>query len=63
MELRDFIRDVKDFPFPPGDLPDLRQQGTLFQEFAGVSTGRQPLVGDGEARVTGATQESLVLIG
>ena len=20
-------RDVKDFPFPPGDLPDLRQQG------------------------------------
>jgi putative ABC transport system permease protein len=40
-------RDVKDFPFAPGDLPDLRQQGTLFQEFAGVSTGRQPLVGDG----------------
>jgi putative ABC transport system permease protein len=40
-------RDVKDFPFPPGDLPDLRQQGTLFQEMAGVSTFRQPLVGDG----------------
>ncbi|HEX5074196.1 MAG TPA: ABC transporter permease [Gemmatimonadaceae bacterium] len=53
-------RDVKDFPFPPGDLPDLRQQGTLFQEMAGVATFRQPLVGDGgepeQVTVAGVTE-------
>ncbi|HEX9581524.1 MAG TPA: ABC transporter permease [Gemmatimonadales bacterium] len=40
-------RNVNDFPLPPGDLPDLREQGTLFQEIAAVATGRQPLAGDG----------------
>ena len=40
-------RNVLDFPLPPGDLPDLREQGTLFQAVAAVSTGRQPLAGDG----------------
>ena len=41
-------RNVTDFPLPPGDLPDLREQGTLFQEVAAVSvTGRLPLLGDG----------------
>ena len=41
-------RNVMDFPLPPGDLPDLREQGTLFQEVAAVSvTGRIPLMGDG----------------
>jgi putative ABC transport system permease protein len=32
-------RHVVDFPFAPGDLPDLREQGTLFDGFAGVNTG------------------------
>jgi predicted permease len=40
-------RNVTDFPFPPGDYPDLKAQGTLFQDFAAVTTFRQPLSGDG----------------
>jgi predicted permease len=60
-------RDVYDFPFPPGDMPDLREQGTLFQEIAGVSTGRQPLVGDGgepeQVTVAGATPNLFSLLG
>ena len=59
-------RDVKDFPFPPGDLPDLRQQGTLFQEMAGVSTFRQPLVGDGgepeQVNFAGVTENALTVL-
>ena len=59
-------RDVKDFPFPPGDLPDLRQQGTLFQEMAGVATFRQPLVGDGgepeQVNVAGATENIFTVL-
>ena len=59
-------RDVKDFPFPPGDLPDLRQQGTLFQEIAGVSTFRQPLVGDGgepeQVNVAGVTENVFTVL-
>src|SRR5215216_567200 len=39
-------RDVKDFPFPPGDYPDLKQGATLFEDFAAVVTGRAPLTGD-----------------
>ena len=60
-------RDVKDFPFPPGDLPDLRQQGTLFQEMGGVGTFKQPLVGDGgepeQVNVAGVTWRALAVSG
>ena len=59
-------RDVKDFPFPPGDLPDLRQQGTLFQEMGGVGTFKQPLVGDGgepeQVNVAGVTENMLTVL-
>src|SRR2546426_122784 len=33
-------RNVTNFPFAAGDFADLLRQGTLFQGFAGVSTGR-----------------------
>ena len=61
-------RNVIDFPLPPGDLPDLREQGTLFQEIAAVSvTGRLPLLGDGNEpeQVTGvaATPNLFRLLG
>jgi putative ABC transport system permease protein len=59
-------RNVKDFPFPPGDLPDLRQQATLFQEIAGVSTFRQPLVGDGgepeQVNIAGVTENVFTVL-
>ena len=59
-------RDVKDFPFPPGDLPDLRQQATLFQEMGGVGTFKQPLVGDGgepeQVNVAGVTENMLTVL-
>jgi putative ABC transport system permease protein len=52
-------RNVTDFPMPPGDLYDLRQQGTLFEETAALVTFRQPLRrGEGEpelVRVGGVT--------
>ena len=36
-------RNVVDFPMPPGDLYDLRQQGTLFEQTAAIVTFRQSL--------------------
>ncbi len=42
-------RHVSDFPMPPGDLPDLRQQGTLFDQVAAVATFQAPLGEDGSA--------------
>ncbi|MEX2281304.1 MAG: ABC transporter permease [Gemmatimonadota bacterium] len=39
-------RAVFDFPFPPADYQDLRQQANLFEDFAAVSTGRQTVSGD-----------------
>src|SRR5687767_6963072 len=30
-------RNVVDFPYPPGDVYDLQQQGTLFEGVAGIS--------------------------
>ena len=36
-------RNVNDFPFSGGDFRDLREQGTLFQAVAGVSTGQQAI--------------------
>jgi len=38
-------RDVHDFPFPPPDFQDLRDQTTAFQELAAISPGRAPLGG------------------
>jgi putative ABC transport system permease protein len=40
-ELR--ARNVPEFPFPPGDIPDLRAQGTLLEDVAVIQTGRQSL--------------------
>jgi putative ABC transport system permease protein len=34
-------RNVSDFPMAPGDLPDLRREGTHFSDIAAVFTGRQ----------------------
>jgi len=42
-------RNVKDFPMPPGDFPDLRDQGTLFESVAAVATFKAPLAEDGFA--------------
>src|SRR5438270_5002317 len=39
-------RNVTNFPFAAGDFNDLREQATLFQGFAGVSTGRQAITDD-----------------
>ena len=42
-------RNVLDFPMPPGDLPDLRDQGTLFEKVGAVATFPGPLGDDGFA--------------
>ncbi len=39
-------RNVTDFPMPPGDLYDLRIQGTLFEQTAAIVTFRQALRSD-----------------
>jgi len=57
-----------DFPLPPGDLPDLRAQGTLFQDVAAVSVvGCLPLAGDGnepeQVSVAAASTDLLTLLG
>src|SRR5687767_3686004 len=44
-ELR--TRNVPDWPFAPGDLKDLMDQGTLFEGIAGVRTGTAPLIVEG----------------
>ena len=60
-------RNVKDFPFPPGDFRDLREQGNLFDGFAAVTTFRQPLTGDAsepeQVRTAGATTNLFSLLG
>ena len=43
-ELR--ARNVPEFPFPLGDIPDLREKGTVFEEVGTVQTGRQTLGSD-----------------
>jgi predicted permease len=64
-ELR--ARNVTDFAFSPGDFQDLKQQGTLFQDFAAVASFRAPLAGDGDdpelVRVTGVTTNLLPILG
>jgi putative ABC transport system permease protein len=48
-------RNVTDFPMPPGDLYDLRRQGTLFEETAAIVTFRQALANDdGRSELTPA---------
>ena len=44
-ELRN--RNLPDFPFPPGDIQDLREQVTTLQSIAGVATFTQPLIAEG----------------
>jgi putative ABC transport system permease protein len=60
-------RNVKDFPISPGDLPDIRAGGTLFEGFAGVGTFRQPLTEDNvepeQVRVAGVTANIFSLLG
>jgi putative ABC transport system permease protein len=61
-------RNVRDFPLPPGDLPDLREQGTLFQDVAAVTlAGRAPLAGDGsepeQVSVAAVTPDLFPLLG
>ena len=40
-ELR--ARHVPEFPFPPGDIPDLKDRGTMFEDVVTLQTGRQSL--------------------
>ena len=64
-ELRN--RNVLNFPFSPGDFRDLKQQGTLFEDFAGVTTGPVPVTGDGgqpeQVSSAGATPNIFRLLG
>ncbi|MGH7555238.1 MAG: ABC transporter permease, partial [Longimicrobiales bacterium] len=60
-------RDVRDFPLPPADFHDIREQATQFEGFAAVSPGRQALTGDGgepeQVRVAGATTNLIGMLG
>jgi len=61
-------RNVLDFPQPPGDLPDLREQGTSFEAVEAVSiSGRSPLSEDGneaeQVSVAAITPGLLALLG
>jgi putative ABC transport system permease protein len=64
-ELRN--RKVLNFPFSPGDFRDLKQQGTLFEDFAGVATGPVPVTEDGgqpeQVSGAGATPNIFRLLG
>ena len=64
-ELR--ARDLRDFPFPPGDYPDLREHATLFEDLAAVIPGRQALRGEEEEpeqlRVANVTPNLLSMLG
>jgi putative ABC transport system permease protein len=64
-ELRN--RKVLNFPFSPGDFRDLKQQGTLFEDFAGVVTGPAPVTEDGgqpeQVSGAGATPNIFRLLG
>ena len=60
-------REVYDFPIAPGDMPDLRQQATVFQDIGGVVTGRQAIGGDGgepeQVTTAAATHNFFSLLG
>ena len=60
-------RHVMDFPMPPGDLPDLRAQGTMFDAVAAVATFPGPLGEDGnppeQVNVAAATTNIFDVLG
>ena len=61
-------RHVSDFPLPPGDLTDMRDRGTLFEDVAAITSGPQPLAGDGggppeQITLAGVTTDFLPLLG
>jgi putative ABC transport system permease protein len=60
-------RNVPNFPMAPGDFPDLRRGVAAFDEVAGLTTFRQPLIDErGEAqllRVAGVTPNFLRTLG
>lgn len=60
-------RNVVDFPFPPGDLYDLRKQTDLFEGIAAVSTFKQSISGDdaepAQVVVGGVTPNFFSLLG
>jgi putative ABC transport system permease protein len=64
-ELRN--RNVLDFPFSPGDFRDLKEQANLYEDFAGVTTGRAQVTGDGgepeQVTNAGATPNIFRLLG
>lgn len=60
-------RNVRDFPMPPGDYPDLRDQGTLFESVASANTFRASFGDDAGAperiRVAQVTPNLFPLLG
>jgi putative ABC transport system permease protein len=60
-------RNVRPFFFAPPDFQDLKLGAPAFQDLAGVTSFRQPLVAEGGApeqvRVAGATTNLLALLG
>ena len=64
-ELR--ARELRDFPFPPGDYNDLREHVTAFEEIAGVIPGRQALRSEDsppeQLQVANVTPNLLSLLG
>jgi putative ABC transport system permease protein len=64
-ELR--ARDLYPFPFPPGDLRDLQEQTSSFEELAALTPGQAALAGDGgepeRASSIGVTTNLLPLLG
>ncbi|HEX4468634.1 MAG TPA: ABC transporter permease [Gemmatimonadaceae bacterium] len=64
-ELR--ARNVLNFPFSPPDFKDLKDQGTLFEDFGAVTTGRGTVTGNGgepeQVTTAGATTNIFRLLG
>ncbi|HET9986714.1 MAG TPA: ABC transporter permease [Longimicrobiales bacterium] len=60
-------RNVPDFPFPPGDVKDLREDATLLEGLAAVVTGRQAVSGDDgepeQVQAAGVTPNFFSLLG
>ena len=64
-ELR--ARSVPEFPFPVGDIPDLRAKGTLLEDVATIQTGRQTVTtehgGPEQVRTAFVTPNTMRLLG
>jgi predicted permease len=60
-------RAVFDFPFPPADYQDLRDQADLFEQFGAVTTFRPTVTGDNgepeQIRAAGVTHNLFSLLG